>query len=143
MLTTSNFIHVFSNIILVPPLAVSGIRSSYEESPSPRLIVTWDPPSGQCPAENYYVVYFLSNRDMCQQLNGEELDAYVSETQLVTSSVEPYSEYTISVRPHNNAGAGPQQLGSVSTGEQGKTVGKVEGRVCFILHTSGSKGDVK
>ncbi|XP_072041064.1 receptor-type tyrosine-protein phosphatase T-like [Amphiura filiformis] len=109
---------VSAQTAMIVPSSVNNIARSADTN-SYVLVVTWTEPEGHCPAESYRVGYQLLNKDMCDAPNEAVTGSVdVLDTRAEISSLEPYSEYMVTVNARNNAGLGPDQSATVMTGEQ-------------------------
>ncbi|XP_072027044.1 phosphatidylinositol phosphatase PTPRQ-like [Amphiura filiformis] len=119
---TSGFRGPFSEAVsaetaMTVPSSVNNIARSADTNSSV-LVVVWTEPE-QCPAQSYRVGYQLLNKDMCDAPNEAVTGSVdVLSTRADISSLEPYSEYMVTVNARNNAGLGPDQSATVMTGEQ-------------------------
>ncbi|XP_072027055.1 phosphatidylinositol phosphatase PTPRQ-like [Amphiura filiformis] len=104
---------------LTAPSTVRNIARSEGTNPS-TLVVRWTEPEGPCAADSYNVKYKLLNKDMCEMIPNEMFTQFgvVLTTNAQISSLEPYSEYMITVSANNSAGFGDDVSGIVTTSEQ-------------------------
>lgn len=100
----------------MPPVNVSGRALSSTE-----IMVQWSEVLSDIIREEttHYEVLFLPINQFEQEiLNGS---VFTIELSIILSDLEEFVEYNISVRAHNNGGAGPYSEGiTVATMEDGK-----------------------